>query len=673
MNQKTYFLSVCFYFLCITLSLAQKYPYKFGKVSLAEMEMDSCSFYPDAHSMVLAEKGVLSMSYDNDKGWKYSLHTTVRKKIFNSEDSDAGNIRLRIYTPERNSSKEEINSFKAYSYNKINGEIKREKINFKDVHMRKISKNYSELNYIIPNIKDGTVIEYQYKKHSDYITNLSTWYFQQLDIPVAYSEFSYTLPEWLNYQINQLGNPNVGEWESKTKNEKILIRSRMENYLDPALGGNSGWTTTAIPSSSKFRKGVFRNILPVIEEPYTSNLLDVPARLEFQLISIDYPNQPRNIIAGDYSKFNKELMDDASFGKRFNKGDFLSDSFVTSLKNKSLEERAVLIHAHLQKEVNWNNIHAYISRASFKSIYKNKEGNVADINLSLLAAYKAHGITAHPIILSTRGNGTPHQIYPNYDAFNYVIVWVEINGKSYFVDATSTLPFGELPIKCRNSKGWLVKEGGGRWINLKSQSRYGIKSLINIKVQSDSLRIEVSQRRNNYASYGKIDDLNQYTEEELYEETQNDFIDYHLNKINVNNEGYGSPLTLSYSFSQAIEEDGIIYLAPLLMGVIDENPFVREERNAPIDFPYQLKMDVSVNIELPEGYTAELPNPSYIKLPNDGGEFRFICNQNSGRISMLSSFKMDQTYFLSTDYPSVKEFYALVADKNNELIVIRKL
>ena len=50
------------------------------------MQMEECSFFPEANSMILAEKGYLKLLYDNESGWKYRLNTVVRKKIFNAED-----------------------------------------------------------------------------------------------------------------------------------------------------------------------------------------------------------------------------------------------------------------------------------------------------------------------------------------------------------------------------------------------------------------------------------------------------------------------------------------------------------------------------------------------------------------------------------------------------------
>ncbi len=47
-----------------------------------------------------------------------------------------------------------------------------------------------------------------------------------------------------------------------------------------------------------------------------------------------------------------------------------------------------------------------------KTVFKNKSGNEADLNLLLTAMLIHSGFTADPIILSTRANGFTHPFYP---------------------------------------------------------------------------------------------------------------------------------------------------------------------------------------------------------------------------------------------------------------------
>jgi hypothetical protein len=51
--------------------------------------------------------------------------------------------------------------------------------------------------------------------------------------------------------------------------------------------------------------------------------------------------------------------------------------------------------------------------------YKDKTGNVAEINLMLTAMLRYAGLNANPVLVSTRSNGIA--MFPNRTAFNYVM------------------------------------------------------------------------------------------------------------------------------------------------------------------------------------------------------------------------------------------------------------
>ena len=54
-----------------------------------------------------------------------------------------------------------------------------------------------------------------------------------------------------------------------------------------------------------------------------------------------------------------------------------------------------------------------------RKAYLEGEGNVADINLLLIAMLRSQGVDANPVLVSTRNNGIP--LFPTRKGFNYVI------------------------------------------------------------------------------------------------------------------------------------------------------------------------------------------------------------------------------------------------------------
>ena len=77
------------------------------------------------------------------------------------------------------------------------------------------------------------------------------------------------------------------------------------------------------------------------------------------------------------------------------------------------------------------------------------------------------GITAYPIVLSTRDNGMLIQQSPTYNKLNYVIGYVRHEGIEMFLDATSeNIGPGFLPVSCLNGQGLLVKRDNEQWLTL---------------------------------------------------------------------------------------------------------------------------------------------------------------------------------------------------------------
>ena len=71
MLMKSYLPLIALCILFTNNAISQDYPYKFGKVSLKEMQMEECSFFSEANSMILTEKGYFKLYYDNENGFKY--------------------------------------------------------------------------------------------------------------------------------------------------------------------------------------------------------------------------------------------------------------------------------------------------------------------------------------------------------------------------------------------------------------------------------------------------------------------------------------------------------------------------------------------------------------------------------------------------------------------------
>ena len=150
------------------------------------------------------------------------------------------------------------------------------------------------------------------------------------------------------------------------------------------------------------------------------------------------------------------------------------------------------------------------------------------------------------------------------------------------------------------------------------------------------------------------------------------FDDASIQNFSISEPKISEPVMISYEVIKEDQSSDIIYLQPILVGSVKTNPFKREERISVIDFPYSQNYKVISQISIPEGYTAELPDPMIVKLPDEKGQFLYNISQAGNMISVISNLTVTGTDFGTNEYPALKAFFQMVADKNQELIVLSK-
>lgn len=641
---------------------AQSSTLKYGKVTEEELNLEECSFYPEANAMILGETGSLIFKYS--EGWQYEAIITRRIKVFNKLDKDIANVSIVVYDPVDGSNKEEVVSIKATTYNLENGEIIKTKLTNSEEYKTRINDYRQEVSFAMPDIRDGSVFEYEYKIKSDFISNLMPWHFQH-DLPTAASEFQYTLPEFFNYSVNQLGTYFPLERTQESKAETFTYKYEIQEAFGQVKKG-----TGEVPSNSSRITWSGSNLLPLIEEPFMNNRPNIPCRLEFQLMSIQMPHSPLKLIATNYQQFNQNIMDLPAFGGTLKKGNFAKDQIP--MLPADTHEKAVAIYNWLRNHFSYNDVYAYTSSKAGRAAFNETRGNVADINLTLVAAYREAGLEANPVILSTRGHGIVHPVSPSYEDFNYVIAAVTTPEGLFLTDATTSLPFGMLPVRCLNGNGWMASEQGGSWVNLKEGAAHTATTLLTTTIDPKGLNTKYEVQFKGYAAYEANSYLLNNNTKVFTEKVASSLADHELGELAVR-DSLNSSVDFRYTFTSTkpVDDPEILYIKPIACGGITENPFTREERFSPVDLEYKIKKLVVSKIEIPDGYVASLPAAVSYSLPDQAGRFTYTCSQFGNMVNIISSFEIAGMSFLSTDYPLLKQFYQLVAEKNSELIVLK--
>lgn len=633
---KHFFTSSITLFVLINIAQAQnKAPkVKFGSVTINELKSTQCNYSPDAKAEYLISKGVLDITLDEVD---YYVHKRV--KIYSNEGKDYATVEIPLYAP-KGESKQTVSSIKAVCYNLENGTIVETKLKKEDRFEKRLSENYKEVSFVIPNVKVGSVFEYSYRIESEYYRNIPSWQLH-FDIPVQHNIFDYSIVEEFIYKVYFTGNV-VDVNTGKTGADNWGFDSR-----------NGGLYS--------------QNNLPIYKEPYQPNIGDVYGKVNFQLVRF-LPTFKD--FSSDYDALNKQLLKAEYFGMGLNRKGVLK---VLNITKKTPDEAfAKEIYKQLKGKVSWNDRYGVTSdNYGKKLINGGGEGSTPDINLTLVTALNEAGFTAAPIMASTRGNGLPHPVFADLQRFDYTIAAVKISDKWVTLDATSALPFGDISSKLLNGDGYIVHKTENGWFNLK-EGRKATNSIFIKAFLKDGVYTEnVSVKYSKYYAYSKIRQIKEDGADAFKEDFISDY-EKEVNDFEVSEADYEKPLIVKFRTTETIEDSDILYIEPINYCGSKKNPFEREKRISSLNFPYNLSEKVIYKLNLDEGWEAE-PLKSQ-RLTTDGNKviFNYLFSNNANTVDVMSDFTLNETFYTVEEYPVLRQFFEGYTSLQNELLVIKR-
>ncbi|WP_439130696.1 DUF3857 domain-containing protein [Polaribacter sp.] len=647
-----------FIILCIQVSISAQ-NYKFGKVSKEEIAE---KFYPldsTADAAYLYKHRRSYFDWDQSAGW-FQLITEIhqRIKIYNKEGFEFANQEVVYYNPD-SGKREKVTSIKGYTYNLEKGKITEEKLAKSNIFKEKINKYNSKVKLTMPNVKEGSVVEFRYKIYSPYATSIADVEFQK-GIPIKKLKTQIEFPEYFKFN-----KTNKGFFS-------IPMKTSYKN-------GNVG--------STMYNVSVFNFEAENIEalknnEPYVANVNNYRGGLKFELAQEDFVSIGGNITnyVTSWTNISKKIFESSSFGSELNKTSYYKNELENILKTaKTDTDKINSIFQFVKSKVKWNGFYGKYTEKGVRKAFKENEGNVADVNLILTSMLRSAGLNADPVLVSSQGNGIP--LFPTLKGFDYVISIVRFPDNSYvLLDATELYSMPNiLPSRALNWQGRIVtKDGNSSWVKLASPNPATENNIVMAKISDDFLiegQIRTKFDNLNALNYRKNN--NHIKEEELissYEEKNN--LELEEFKL-LNEKDLSKSLIRNIKFlsEDLIEEiNGKLYIEPLLFLTQHQNPFKLEERKFPVDFITTWKDVNRVSIELPEGYTLEkLPEPMAIALPNNIGVFKYQVTTRGNRVNTLCILEFNQSLVAPQYYVALKDFYEKLVKKESEKIILTKI
>ncbi len=645
---------------------------KFGAISLEELTQTSYPSDSTASAAVLYRERNITYQYIQSVGFKLVTHVYERLKIYGQDGFKYATVTEHLY--KSGGDVENIAGLKAVTYNLENGNIIKQKLDKSGEFKTELNKYSIEEKFTMPNVREGSVLEYEYRIESPFYGSINELKLQY-DIPIQEENISIEIPEYFVFKTIVKGYLPVNPMYSSSIGNINFV-----NKVESNNRNNTSYRTSSMNYRLNTTSFKMNQVPALKEEPFVNDMDNYRSGVSYELQYVQFPQSPRTDYATTWEKVVENIYKSKGFGDQLANSKYFREDLAMTIDG--IEDDAAKmssIYSYVQQRMTWDNYVGISSEKGVKDSYTEKSGNTADINLMLIAMLREAGLEAHPVILSTRDNGVP--LFPTLNGFNYVVAAVTIDGVQKLLDATNKYAEPDvLPMNALNWQGKLIREDG-------SFSTLSVipekKSLENIacNLTIDDTGAVVGKLRKIATDYYAYRFRNTYSDvdrESYLEKLESKNSGIEITSYNLQNEKtLGQPIIEEYEFKLESQINTIgdkMYFSPLFHTASIENPFKLEKRNYPIDFVHPWEEKYVFNITIPEGYeVVSLPEDIKLVLSNNLGSFVYKTIHQGQTLQLLVNLKMNQAIIPALEYANLKEFYKIVVEKEAEKVVLNKI
>jgi len=645
------------------MTFSQKF--ELGKVSDKELSEKRHPTDTAAVAAVLYNKVKTTFKYTEKNGFSAIHEFEIRIKFYKKEGLQYANYEVPYRIKYENLNSDILSFSDVVTYNLVNGKVEKTKLSGDGTFKEKVNENWKTTTITLPNVKEGSVIEFKYTLKSENILMFPTVEFQK-EIPVNFAEYRTEIPAYYFYKPVLKGFLNI-----TTKSE---IENAFQNYTSSNAMRTESFSYRQITSVHSAK-----DIPALKEEVFVDNIDNYRSAIDYELEVIKGEGVPDKNLSKTWEGVAKTIFEDEDFGKQLKMREYFEpelNAIIIGIESK--EERAKAILSYVKAKIKWNGTYGIYTDVGVKKAFLDRTGNVAEVNFILISMLNSAGIISSPVLVSTVRNGVA--VYPNQTAFNYVVAATEINGKRLLLDATNEYSyFNILPSKTLNWKGRLINiDGSSEEIDMVPS--VNSKNTINIvaSIAADGkVSGKVRIQKTDYVAFDFREDFLTMNTESYLERLENNFGGLQINNYQLENgSNLELPVLQTFDFTSNNEAEIIgdkMYISPMLFFATSKNPFVQDERKLPLFFGYPKENKMTFSIEIPAGYTIEtIPQPINISTGEGVASFKYNIQPFTNKVQVVVTSEVNQMLVSQDFYPIVKEFFQKSVDKQNEKIVLKK-
>ena len=349
---------------------------------------------------------------------------------------------------------ENVENVKATAFNLEGSKVAKTSMKKSSIATKQIDEHNYQLEFTVPNVKEGTVIEYEYTIHSQIFWELHDWY-AQWEIPVVFAKLDMNIPNYLIFNIEDHG---IQRLTYTCTQGSMTYKVESDPLAKPMTVNTNHYIY------------IGRNLMGMPKDDSTWNVQDSWAGITAELKTYRLRGMSQMDFAKTWDQIDEMILTSDDLGIHLNDHSPLADELKAAKIDEitDLRERAAAVYKLVMSKVKWNGKYT-LSPAETSETVKKGEGSNADINLLLIQSMNTVGLTTAPVVLRTRDLGMLPYNFPSFTKLSTFIVAVIMpSGGNLYLDASNKNGrINKLPEVMLVERARLVrKDKKSSWVNL---------------------------------------------------------------------------------------------------------------------------------------------------------------------------------------------------------------
>ncbi len=329
MQLKTLLFSSCFLLTLLVYSQTPPPVPTFGEPLPEEFLMDHYKPDPEAAAVVLYERANNFLDiYDGKIVIANEVH--VKIKVFDAKRFENATIEIPYYSEKNNS--EEIKNIMVLTHNdKVKSYLPQNEIYTVDEYPRNSVKRFT-----FSNIKNGSILEYTYRKESNLFSNFGNWSFQG-NLPVIYSELYTKIPGNMKYNRTLYGPKSLDINNAEIMKHCVTL---------PGYGVNADCEVATYG---------MKNVPAFEEEKYMLAPENYNSGMAYELIEfVDFTGDKKSY-SRNWDDVDNVFRYDKDLGRQLKYSSYFKDVIPAGIMNTAGQlEKAKAIYYYIQDQMTWD-------------------------------------------------------------------------------------------------------------------------------------------------------------------------------------------------------------------------------------------------------------------------------------------------------------------------------